>query len=55
VVTWKKDMFIPTGIKKNKEIREKMGRGIIGAERFRKEIGRKMIEIKRPRRGRPRK
>jgi putative transposase len=41
--------------KEEQEIREKMGRGIIGAERFRKEIGRKMIEIKRPRRGRPRK
>ncbi len=41
--------------KEEQEIREKMGRGIIGTERFRKEIGRKMIEIKRPRRGRPRK
>jgi putative transposase len=41
--------------KEEQEIREKMGRGIIGAERFQKEIGRKMIEVKRPRRGRPRK
>jgi hypothetical protein len=29
--------------------------GIIGEKGFRKEIDRKMIEIKRPRRGRPRK
>ena len=41
--------------KEEQEIREKMGRGIIGAERFQREMDRKMIEIKRPRRGRPRK
>jgi hypothetical protein len=41
--------------KEEQDIREKIRRGIIGVERFRKEIGRQMIEIKRPRRGRPRK
>jgi len=41
--------------KEEQEIREKMGRGIIGAEVFREEVGKKMIEAKRPRRGRPRK
>jgi len=32
-----------------------MGRGIIGAEGFREEVGKKMIDAERPRRGRPRK
>jgi len=41
--------------KEEQEIREKMGRGIIGAVRFQEQMGKKVIEIKRPRRGRPRK
>jgi hypothetical protein len=36
-------------------MREKMGKGIIGAEGFGEEVGKKMIDAKRPRRGRPRK
>jgi hypothetical protein len=41
--------------KEEKEIGEKMGKGIIGAEGFGEEVGKKMIDAKRPRRGRPRK
>jgi hypothetical protein len=41
--------------KEEQEIREKMGKGIIGEEGFQEEVGRKVIEAKRPRRGRPRK
>jgi hypothetical protein len=32
-----------------------MGGGIIGAEGFREEIEKKVVEAKRPKRGRPRK
>ena len=41
--------------REEQEIREKMGRGIIGTEEFRKRINKKVIEIKRPKRVRPRK
>ena len=41
--------------KEEQEIREKMGEGIIGAGGFREELGKKVIEAKRARRGRPRK
>ena len=41
--------------REEQEIREKMAKGIIGAEKFRKEVGKKVLEAKRPRRGRPRK
>lgn len=35
------------------EIREKMVKGVIGAEGFRKQMNKKAIEVKRPKRGRP--
>ena len=41
--------------KEEQEIRDKMGGGIIGAEEFREEIEKKVVEAKRPKRGRPRK
>jgi len=41
--------------KEEQEIRDKMGGGIIGAEGFREEIEKKVVEAKRPKRGRPRK
>ncbi len=41
--------------KEEQEIREKMDKGIIGTGEFREELGKKVIEAKRPRRGRPRK
>jgi len=41
--------------KAEQEIREKMAQGAIGAAGFREQIDKKAIEIKRPRRGRPRK
>jgi putative transposase len=41
--------------KEEQEIREKMPKGIIGAEEFREEVSKKVIEAKRQRRGRPRK
>jgi hypothetical protein len=41
--------------KAEQEIREKMAKGAIGAAGFREQMDKKVIEIKRPRRGRPRK
>jgi hypothetical protein len=41
--------------KEEQEIREKMAKGIIGAVGFQEQMGKKMIEAKRPRRGRPHK
>jgi len=41
--------------REGQEIREKMGRGIIGTEGFQTIIAKKVIEEKRPRRGRLRK
>jgi len=41
--------------KEEQEIREKMAKGAIGAAGFQEQMGKKAIEIKRPRRGRPRK
>jgi putative transposase len=41
--------------KEEQEIWEKMDKGVIGADGFRKQINKKAIEVKRPRRGRPRK
>ena len=41
--------------KEEQEIREKMGKGIIGTMEFQERMNKKVIEIKRPRRGRPRK
>lgn len=41
--------------REEQEIKEKMGRGIIGTDEFLKRINKQVIEIKRPKRGRPRK
>jgi putative transposase len=41
--------------KEEQEIRDKMGRGIIGAEGFRQEVEKKLVDSRRPKRGRPRK
>jgi putative transposase len=41
--------------KEEQEIREKMGRGVIGAEVFQEKIEKRVMEARRPRRGRPRK
>jgi hypothetical protein len=41
--------------KEEQEIREKMAKGAIGAVGFQEQMDKKAIEIKRPRRGRPRK
>lgn len=41
--------------KEEQEIREKMRKGIIGTMEFQERMNKKVIEIKRPRRGRPRK
>jgi putative transposase len=39
--------------KEEQEVREKMAKGVIGAVGFQEQIDKKVIEIKRPRRGRP--
>ena len=41
--------------KEEQEIREKMAKGAIGAAGFQEQMDKKAIEIKRPRKGRPRK
>ncbi len=41
--------------KEEQEIREKMAKGAIGVAEFQEQMDKKAIEIKRPRRGRPRK
>jgi hypothetical protein len=41
--------------KEEKEIREKVAKGAIGAAGVREQMDKKAIEIRRPRRGRPRK
>jgi hypothetical protein len=41
--------------KEEQEIREKMAKGAIGAAGFREQMDKKAVEIKRPRRGRPKK
>ena len=41
--------------KEEQEIREKLAKGAIGTAGFRERMDKKAIEIKRPRRGRPRK
>ena len=41
--------------KEEQEIREKMAKGIIGTVEFQERMNKKVIEIRRPRRGRPRK
>jgi hypothetical protein len=41
--------------KEEQEVREKMAKGIIGAAGFQKQMDKKVIEVKRPRRGGPRK
>lgn len=41
--------------KEEQEIREKMGRGVIGVEGFRAEIEKRAVDARRPRRGRPKK
>jgi hypothetical protein len=41
--------------KEEQEIREKVAKGAIGEAGFQEQMDKKVIEIKRPRRGRPRK
>jgi len=41
--------------KEEQEIREKIAKGIIGTAGFQERMNRKVIEIRRPRKGRPRK
>ncbi len=41
--------------KEEQEIREKMARGVIGAEIYQEKIEKRVMEARRPRRGRPRK
>jgi hypothetical protein len=41
--------------KEEQEIKKKMAKGIIGTLWFQEQMDKKVIEIKRPRRGRPRK
>jgi hypothetical protein len=41
--------------KEEQEIREKMAKGAIGAAGFQEQMDKRVIEMKRPRRGRPRK
>jgi putative transposase len=41
--------------KEEQEIREKMGKGIIGTMEFQERMNKRVIEARRPRRGRPRK
>jgi len=39
--------------KEEQEVREKMVRGVYGAAGFQEQMGKRVIEIERPRRGRP--
>ena len=41
--------------KEEQEIREKMARGVIGAEIYQDKIEKRMMEARRPKKGRPRK
>jgi hypothetical protein len=41
--------------KEEQEIRERMARGVIGAEIFQQKIEKRVMEFRRPKRGRPRK
>ena len=41
--------------KEEQEIREKMAKGAIGAAGFQEQMDKRVIEMKRPRKGRPRK
>jgi len=41
--------------REEQEIREKMTRGVIGAEIFQEKIEKRLMELRRPKRGRPRK
>jgi hypothetical protein len=41
--------------REKQEIREKMARGVIGAEIFQEKIEKRVMEVRRPKRGRPRK
>jgi putative transposase len=41
--------------REEQEIREKMARGVIGVETFQENIEKRVVEIRRPKRGRPRK
>ena len=44
-----------SGDKEEQEIREKMAKGAIGAAGFQEQMDKKVIEMKRPRKGMPRK
>ncbi len=48
------NMFAATETKR-REIRERMAKGVIGAEIFQQNIERRARELRRPKRGRPRK
>ena len=41
--------------REEQEIRERMARGVIGAEIFQEKIEKRVMEVRRPKRGRPRK
>jgi putative transposase len=41
--------------REEREIRERMARGVIGAELFQEKIEKRVMEVRRPKRGRPRK
>jgi len=41
--------------REEQEIREKTARGLIGAEKFQEKIEKRIMEVRRPKRGRPRK
>jgi putative transposase len=41
--------------REEQEIREKMGRGVIGADIFQEKIEKRVMEVRRSKRGRPRK
>ena len=48
-----REYVVSTREKEEQEIREKMGRGVIGVEEFRRRIQRRAIDASRPKRGRP--
>jgi len=41
--------------REEQEIRERMARGVIGAETFQEKIEKRVMEVRRPKRGKPRK
>jgi REP element-mobilizing transposase RayT len=51
----RKMVFQSTRDSKEQEIRERMARGVIGAEVFQEKIEKRVVETRRPKRGRPRK